>query len=190
MFRKDIPGWLHSNEVSAIERLCSMVEPHTNIVEIGPFAGRTTQIIASQCKTNTIYSIDPWYTSDPPVVWDGINDYDGPVFNSNEVKNIFEREILQNFKNVKCIQGLFPQDFPNIGNVSWIHWDTDTVNDIDELHVQLHTAYEYLKPNGVLSGHTFAYWMPSVVRAVREFAQRNNRDIILPPSGSIWYIKK
>lgn len=190
MFRKDIPGWLHSNEVSAIERLCSMAEPNTNIIEIGPFAGRTTQVIASLCKTNVIYAIDPWHITEPPIVWQGINDYNGPEFDSNGVKDIFQKEILEKHNNVVGIQGLFPQDFPTMNNVSWIHWDTDTINDTVELHKQLQVSWNLLGKNSVLSGHTFAYWMPSVVQTVREFANIHNVDIILPASGSIWYIKK
>jgi hypothetical protein len=190
MFRKDIPGWLHSNEVSAIERLCSMAEPNTNIIEIGPFAGRTTQVIASLCKTNMIYAIDPWYVTEPPIVWEGINDYDGPEFDSNGVKDIFQKEIVDKHNNVISIQGQFPEDCPEIYNVSWIHWDTDTINGTQEIHKQLSYAWNLLGKNSVLSGHTFAYWMPSVVQAVREFANIYNSDIILPASGSIWYIKK
>ena len=190
MFRKDIPGWLHSSEVSAIERLCSMAEPNTNIIEIGPFAGRTTQVIASLCKTNVIYAIDPWFVTNPPRVWDGMNDYEGPVFNNNDVKNIFEQEIIGKYKNVIAVQGLFPQDCPKIKNIGWIHWDTDTVHNLIELNNQLETSWNLLKDNSILSGHTFAHWMPSVVQAVRDFANNHNTDIILPPSGSIWYIKK
>lgn len=190
MFRKDIPGWLNGSEVEAIERLCGMVAPYTNIIEIGPFAGRTTQVIASLCKTNTIHSIDPWPIQHPPRVWDGMLDYVGPPFDTNDVQGIFRREIMGKHSNVIGIHGEYPGACPKIDNVGWIHWDTDTIFNINDVLSQLNFAWTQLKPGGILSGHTFAWWMPNVVQAVRQFADEKKLDIVLPYGGSIWYTKK
>jgi hypothetical protein len=47
-----------------------------------------------------------------------------------------------------------------------------------------------LPVGGILSGHTFAAWMPNVVDAVRHFSMEVNADVILPPSTSIWFMVK
>jgi hypothetical protein len=48
-----------------------------------------------------------------------------------------------------------------------------------------------LPVGGLLSGHTFAGWMPKVVTAVRNFAEWEAKaEVILPPNGSTWYLLK
>lgn len=190
-FRKDIPGWLHSNEVEQVRRICSNVKDGQDILEIGVFAGRTTQIIASVCKSSNIYSIDPWPVSEPPMKWEGMTDYDGPEFDSNDVKGIFEREIVSKYNNVHLVQGKFPECIPKEAtNIGLIHWDTDNIDDKEMMMWQFNTAWDLLQPGGILSGHTFADWMPSVVNVVRHLGMFKNCDIILPPSSSIWYMRK
>jgi hypothetical protein len=191
-FRKDIPGWLHSNEVSAIVELCKKLPKNKNVLEIGPFAGRTTQLIAQLCKKAIIYSIDPWPIIEPPQVWEGMTDYDGPEFNTNDTQSIFLKEICEVYKNVIPIHGRFPLDFPYeyANKLGWIHWDTDSVSTVDDIRRELHAAWRLLPVGGIMSGHTFAWWQNNVVNAVREFGLDMDKNIILPPSGSIWYIVK
>lgn len=195
MYRKDIVGWLLDNEVAAIEKLCHMFPRDTDIIEVGPFAGRTTQIIASKCKSSMIYSIDPWPETEKGIVWDG-QDYEGPEYDSSDIQGIFNREILEKHNNVIGIKGQFPEDLPKeyTSNIGWVHWDTDNVfddNAINRMNEQFLFAWSLLPENGVLSGHTFAGWMPKVVTAVRNFAEWTAKtDIILPPNGSIWYLIK
>lgn len=188
-FRKDIPGWLHSNEVQSITRICSIIPPQTDIIEVGVFAGRTTQVIASAITNQNIYCIDPWQVFDYDIKWDGMTDYTGPAFHNNDIEQIFKTEIASKYKNIIPIKGLFPNVIPaDLESIGLIHWDTDCVNDVKLIKHQLRTSWSLLCNGGILSGHTFAAWMPNVVQAVREFAMEINCDIILPPSGSIWYM--
>jgi hypothetical protein len=192
IFRKDIPGWLHDSEISTVERLCNLIPEGKDVLEIGPFAGRTTQIFAQLCESRIIYSIDPWPIMEPPQVWTGMVCYDGPDFNTNDTKKIFHSEIVDKFSNVIPIHGRFPEDYPTeyTTNLGLVHWDTDNVTAVEDIDNELHAAWNILPVGGILSGHTFAYWMSNVVQAVRHFAIEKNVDVILPPSGSMWYMVK
>ena len=191
-FTTDIPGWLHKNEVPAIERICSLVPEGANIIECGAFAGRTTQILASCCPSSTIYSLDPWWPSDNPDDLEGMQEYAGPAFNRNQAKEVFYEKIVNVYKNVVPVQGRFPQDVPLVAreNIGLIYWDTDSVHDDDRMHAEIDLAWRTVVPGGLIAGHTFAWWMPSVVKVVRYVASGKGADVILPPSGSIWMIKK
>jgi hypothetical protein len=191
-FRTDIPGWLHSNEVNAITRICKMIPRKTSVIEVGVFAGRTTQVIADVITNENIYCVDPWPTFDHPVDWGGMTDYTGPAFENNDVENIFRREVVSKFKNVFPIKGLFPQALPmdKTDRIGLVHWDTDCVGDVALMKQQFRVSWALLCKGGILSGHTFAAWMPSVVQAAREFSMEVKCDIVLPPSGSIWYMIK
>ena len=191
-FRRDIPGWLHSNEVDAIKRICSMVKDGRSVIEIGVFAGRTTQIFAQMLPSSDIYCVDPWPTEDLPEAWDGMTDYTGPAFKPEDVLFIFRNEVLRKFNNTHGIVGYFPDILAahDIKNVGLIHWDTDTVHDKETTIQHFHKAWSMLPTGAVLSGHTFAAWMPNVVDSVRHFAMEVNVDVVLPPSTSIWYMVK
>lgn len=190
-FRRDIPGWLHTNESKQIKRICELITPGSDILEVGVFAGRTTQILASCCKSSNIYCIDPWPVFTYPVNWGGMTDYTGPEYNSKNIKEVFDTEILSAYDNVVAVEGSFPSSVPtDATNIGLIHWDTDNVDDRDMMLSQFDMAWQLLKEGGILSGHTFADWMPSVVNAVRHFGMKVDRNIILPPSGSIWYMIK
>lgn len=191
-FSTDIPGWLHLNEVAAVERLCTMVPHGSIIIECGAFAGRTTQIFASLCPSSRIYSLDPWWLSDNPDDLGGMHQYTGPAFNRNQAKDVFIEKIVAAYPNVVAVQGCYPQDVPleARNNIGMVYWDTDSVHDADRMLTELTIAWESITPGGVLAGHTFAWWMPSVVQAVRHLASSKKVDVVLPPSGSIWYITK
>jgi hypothetical protein len=195
MYRKDIVGWLLDNEVTAIEKFCELCPKGHDIIEVGPFAGRTTQIIADICKSSTIYSIDPWPVTKPGIVWEGQN-YEGPGYDSSDIEGIFQKEILDVFSNVVKIKGQFPEDLPTeyTRNIGWVHWDTDNVfddNAENRMREQFSYAWSLLPVGGLLSGHTFAGWMPKVVTAVRNFAEWEAKaEVILPPNGSTWYLLK
>lgn len=193
-FRSDIPGWLHPNEVSSIQRICKLVPVGKNILEIGPFAGRTTIVLAESCPHSDIYTIDPWRKSDNPASLQGMPNYTGaPDVTANDAQDIFRREVLQVYPRVKPIRGEFPKDLPSdLGNFGLIYWDTDSYSSSDsyKLTRELFNAYRKVEIGGILAGHTFAWWMPNVVNVVRNLAMRMEEDVILPPSGSIWYIRR
>ena len=190
-FRRDIPGWLHSNEAPQVERICKMAGGKT-IIEVGVFAGRTTQVMASTCLTHDIYSIDPWPILPEGFKWEGMTDYTGEKFGINDTKRIFETEILAKYDNVHQIHGFFPGDLPieATKNVGMVYWDSDSLDNARHVFDQFKYAWELMDGKGILGGHTFAHWMPVVVEAAREFGIYTGADVILPPSGSIWYMMK
>jgi hypothetical protein len=121
-----------------------------------------------------------------------MTDYTGPKFDSNKVYDIFKTEVTDKYDRVETIIGYFPDDLTEQSktDIGMIYWDTDCIDDLPEMIKQFNAAWDLLEPGGILGGHTFAWWMPNVVNVVREFAMSVNKDIVLPPSGSIWYILK
>lgn len=196
LFRSDLPGWLHPNEVSSVERICDLIPVGKNIVEIGAFAGRTTYVIAEKCPHANIYAIDPWQKSDTPQDLSnaGMPFYTGdPNVTANDAEQIFMQEIAAKYSHVKPIKGRFPKDFPHdLSNIGLIYWDTDApvCRDPYRIYRELFNAYRKLDVGGILAGHSFAEWMPKAVNAIRGLALRMGEDIILPPSGSIWYMHR
>lgn len=191
-YRTDIPGWLHRDEAEALQHICKLAPQGKTVIEVGVYAGRATAVLASECTSSTIYCVDPWWKSDPPFEHTGFAEYTGEPFTSNDAQEIFRKKILSEFSNVVEVHGEFPRDLPAEAhrNVGLIYWDTDSMGDFERMLVELSVAWELLNKGGILAGHTFAHWLPSVVQGVRYFGVKYNVDIILPPSGSMWYAVK
>lgn len=191
MFRTDIPGWIHSNEVVAMKRICSAVPTGKSIIEVGVFAGRTTQIFAEACPSSDIYCIDPWPLFTEKEIG-GMTDYTGGLF-PEDVRDVFMKEVASKYPNVHAVRGFFPDDFPpDVGDVHLIHWDLsgDSTNNQALMRQHFSAAWNILPVGGMLSGRMLASWMPGVVEAVRSFSMERAADIVLPSSASVWYMTK
>lgn len=152
-----------------------------NVVEIGSFLGRATQLIAkglSHGHKGTVFTIDPHEGND--------RNYRKliSVINNCVYKDHIRviRDFSYNVLKLKEPKELFenPVDLIFIdGN----HWYKDVKQDTDWIKI--------VRSGGIVAFHDYCYrWQNGVVRAVKEYCDENNDIKFLKLVGSLLIFKK
>jgi len=186
----NFPGWILEEEMRWLGKICQLAPTGYDYLEIGPFAGRTTQVLAQSNTSTNIYCIDPWpiYSSDKDLPYGGRVTLFGRRFRPQDVFKIFQKEIQQKYPNVYDIKGYFPEDLHNIKNLGLICYNTfESQNDAITF---LETGWDLLVPGGILTGRLFCMAYPNIVESVRTLSRIKTAWIHQPPGTSLFYLQK
>lgn len=129
-------------------------------LEIGCYAGESTEQFLRSQRFSKFYCIDPWTTG-----------YDENDISSktNDIAEIEFDKRISIYNNVEKIKNFSYNVYNKIENntLDFIYIDGDhrynaVLNDIKQY-------YNKVKDNGIISGHDFLYTWPQVQQAVMEF---------------------
>jgi predicted O-methyltransferase YrrM len=145
------------------------------MLEIGCYAGESTELFLKSGKIKKLYAVDIW--NDDLGYFSSIN----PNHNFSEVEKIFDEKIkgydVIKYKNT-------------IANVS------SNIHDLDFIYIDANHEYEYvmsdineslkmIKKGGIISGHDYNLETPGVIKAVDEIFGNNIKIY----SDSSWLVK-
>lgn len=160
---------------SELHFLAERAQYHRNIVEVGSWKGRTARVLADNTP-GTVHCVDPW---------DGIcRLYEGATHESNGYNKEF-REFQKNLADhiesgkVKYFRGKY-EDFwlPNPDMIF-----IDAVHDYEDVKRDILQSLKMMS-SGLLCGHDYWEYWPSVERAVREIFPTTHKV-----EGAIWYVE-
>jgi Methyltransferase domain len=196
-YNLNIPGWMPEAELKTIEMLAQTIPRDGNMVEIGPFCGRSSWCWARSADPSvTVHCLDIWNPAEHP--------YHPPATIGNDQTTnadfgaAMDREkvsgTLENFKyftgdcaNVVAHQGASPRDFKN--------WDEpldlvflDGVHHNPIFWQDLNFWFWKLKPGGLCCGDDFARTHPDVVWGVQDFAKTHGLTFLV--QGRIWMMPR
>jgi SAM-dependent methyltransferase len=177
-----IPGTVSPDYINDLEKISKMSPQASNAIEVGSYAGRTTQVLRNLFPI--VYAVDTWNDEVPA---GGIG-YGLPI-KPKFASTIFQKNILSKYDNVKNITGKFPNDFPeefkhNIGFVYFDKW-------VDDNEYQMFSeAWDLLIPGGILCGRTFSNWTDHVLISIRQLAYYHAVEILLTSNLEFFYLFK
>jgi hypothetical protein len=182
----NFPGWIFEEEMRWLEHICRLAPTGYDQLEIGPFAGRSTQVLAEVNTSTNIYCIDPWpaYTKDEDLPHGGRSTLLGRKFRPQDIFKIFQKDIQQRYKNVQAIQGTFPENKGNLKNLGLIFVEIDPTLELFE------AAWDLLIPGGIFTGRLFCMQFPDIVETTRALSNIKKSWIHQPPGTSLFYLQK
>lgn len=193
MYNLKIPGWMPEGELKILERIARQVPPHGQVLEVGPFCGRSSWCIAkSMPRTATLTCIDIWDPSEhpfyPPFSKPGetlseFGEAEGPDFAVGTYENF--RRYTADCSNIVPIRGRSPNDFQS--------WDKPLdVVFLDGVHhnpyfaADVHFWIRKVKAGGMLCGDDCARTHPDVLWTVHDVCK--DLDLVFTVEKRIWSI--
>jgi hypothetical protein len=182
---EEIYGWFDKDNQDFYKKV---VDTHNNgdiFVEVGCYRGKSTVCmavnIANSAKQIPFYAVDTWEGSEEHQEGQSFADLD--VVN----KNLYE-VFLKNIKRVENyitpIREFSIEAAKRFTNNSLAFVYLDASHDYENVKNDIDAWYPKIKKNGMLAGHDWQH--PDVVKAVTEFAEKNNLDILT--WAGTWYI--
>lgn len=154
-------------------------------VEIGTDRAGFAVMLLNRWRGHELICIDPWE--------DDLDGY-GQMLWPREPDYLMAMAALSRFNNrVRIFRGT-AQQYVNKQKIRWPF----TFVYVDGNHLYEHVREEielfwpHVAENGILAGHDYVEAMPGVIRAVDEFAKREQRQVWLThePGHKSWYIYK
>jgi len=176
-----IPGKMSIEEMQFLAALARQVPAGGNIVEVGPFYGRSTHVMARSNPLASIHSIDTF----EDVEWtrnyaDSYREI--PPFGL-EAFRYFTRDC----PNVTPIKGFSP-DVVSDWDAPVDMYFEDAIHGNPGLRDNLDFWISHLQPGGILCGHDYSLRFIDVKRESDGWAQRWNTQVAIV--GSLWAIRK
>jgi predicted O-methyltransferase YrrM len=136
------------------------------MLEIGCYAGESTELFLKSGKVKKLYAVDIW--TDPLGVFSSMN----PSHNFKEVEESFDKKVsgFDVIKYKKSIQEISTHD-PNVSNLDFIYVDAN--HDYEYVLEDIKTSLTLLKKGGIISGHDYNPQTPGVIKAVNEILGYN-----------------
>lgn len=197
-YNLDIPGWMPEGELRIIERLAATIPANGNMVEVGPFCGRSSWCWSKSADPSVgIICIDIWdpveHPYSPPAQI-GTDAVAGADFG----RTISERGhwgTLENFlhytadcPNIRAVQGHSPGDFLDWPEASLDLVFLDGLHHNPGFHADVVHWYDRLKPGGLLCGDDCARTHPDVLWTIDDFAKAH--EISFTVERRIWMMRR
>jgi len=159
--------------------LCRMTNPKGNILEVGPYRGGGALHLSNSCPDRKIIVCDSFggFEKLDPVLDSSFHDQ---MFKNTTHKAV-DRLFRERKRNYAVLAGFFPavcreKDF-DLGPVSFVHLDVDAYKPTAE-------SLEYLQPfmidRSLFVFDDFNRRADGVMRAVREFTDKNSSWVVFP----------
>jgi len=181
----DVPGYLSTKDIDAIELLSKKIKPDGILVEIGCFLGKSATEWAKHLPNSKIICIDSFNT--PYHILEQLlaqADYDIPQGTHNQFEMF--KHYTKNYKNITGIEGFVNKTFGFPGKADFVFEDSTHTGEYLELVLPF--WWEHLNFGGILAGHDY---VDEVKTAVDLFAVIYNTKIQTVVEGSsIWYTIK
>jgi predicted O-methyltransferase YrrM/lysophospholipase L1-like esterase len=183
-----IPGWMSKEDFKVLEMLSSKIPSNARLVEIGTFCGRSAAKWASLLPEATIYTID--------------SNLDCVVTTEFLQQNAAEGDVHLYTGTIRNIVALVLQHYPNVVSIEARSTEIIALDNLDLVFIDGSHTYEAvlkdlehwyprLSPTGIISGHDYLplSW-PGVIKAVDEFATKNQLKVNLTPGSCVWFLSK
>ena len=182
MIDLSIPGRMTENELRGVEAIARSAPEKAHVVEVGSLYGLSSYTWAtSVSEDSTVYCIDPW-VREPWIV----------ELVETKVPGcpIFSREAFDKYtamcKNIVPLQGYSPRDFKFWHKPIDIFFD-DAVHYNPHIRQSLRFWLQFMKPQGVMSGHDYCSESPDVMAEVDKLAA--NLGAKVNTRESLWWIE-
>jgi len=148
------------------------------MVEIGCYAGESTEVFAEFCKT--VYAIDPWL--DGMELANGTSAGD-TLKMEKVVEAAFDKRManLPGVKKIKAFDQDVVSDFKD-GSLNFVY--IDALHTEEELLRQIDMWLPKIKKNGVIGGHDYNERFPGIMNAVN--IKFGKPDKIYHDGGNSW----
>ena len=148
---KGIDGWLTENEALGLFYYSSLLPPHSVVVEIGTWKGKSTYCIAKGLKSGNIFSIDPFDASgeeESAVIY---NERKG----TSSLLDQFESRMKQLgvFEKITPMKGLSTQFVGKFQSIDFLFIDGD--HSIEGCDFDFTNFANFLKVGGFIAFHDF-----------------------------------
>jgi predicted O-methyltransferase YrrM len=146
--------------------LISDLPSDLTMLEIGCYAGESTEMFLRSGKVKKLYAVDIW--DDPLNFFNNIN----YTHDFKEVENSFDQKV-KGFNVVKyktSIQNI-PILAPNISDLDFIYIDAN--HDYEHVLADIKISISLLKKGGIIAGHDYNKNTPGVIKAVDEMFNSN-----------------
>lgn len=146
--------------------LISDLPSDLTMLEIGCYAGESTEMFLKSGKIKKLYAVDIW--DDPLDFFNSMN----ISHDFKEVENSFDQKV-KGFNVIKyktSIQNI-PIIAPNVSNLDFIYIDAN--HDYEYVLEDIKTSTPLLKKGGIIAGHDYNNSTPGVVKAVNEIFGTN-----------------
>jgi predicted O-methyltransferase YrrM len=150
--------------IAGLKELIKLIKPNSIIVEIGCYAGESTELFAEVGKT--VYAVDPWQ-----------DNYDTNLHlrPMKEIKESFDRR-LSGFKNIIVLQ-MTSEEASKLfleHSIDVVYIDGDHRYEFVKKDIELWLPK--IKRNGIICGHD--YNTNSVKKAIRDTIEEIHRNYI------------
>lgn len=192
-----IPGWMPEEELQVLERLAFTIPPGGRMLEVGPFAGRSSwcwsKSVAQGVKIACVDIWDPQehpYSppaseGDEPVKPDfGYRDADAPPWGTQAMFEYYTRDC----DNIVPIRARSPDDFSRWPENSLDLVFLDGVHHNPVFNNDLRHWYARVKRGGVLCGDDCARTHPDVLWTVDDFCKE--QGIAFAVEHRIWMLQR
>lgn len=156
--------------------------------ELGVYKGSFSRSIFDWLKPKKLHLVDMWWLSGKKWGWSGESTFDAFF----KVVREFEDELVNGQVEIDArfddkFLLMMPDDY-----FDWVY--LDTAHSYYQTSIELPILKDKVKDNGIIAGHD---WRPNVdhkhhgvFKAINEFIEKNDYEIILLDNHSQWAIKK
>jgi len=152
---------LNANYIKGLQDLISYLPDSIDMIEIGCYAGESTELFLQSGKVKSICCIDPYI--DCYDLTDGHSRH----YPMQKVFEVFEKRILQVYDNVTLYQMTSEKAINKIkGEYDYVYSDGNHQYEATKSDIELY--FPLIKPKGIIAGHDYNDAWDSVRRAVNE----------------------
>jgi predicted O-methyltransferase YrrM len=186
----EIPGWMSKRDLDILSYLSSCVPAHGNILEVGPFLGRSTSAILTG-KHDTV-SLDV------------VDTFTGVPIDSEQLDIEGSKEIFQDMRMIAKETGDWEQAFRtcqndqiekiNVFKCSSKEFKIENQYDfcfIDANHSFEDVFFEIKKFSNIkslIAGDDYNSQWPGVIGAVNKFRKESFTTLVVPRGSKIWML--
>jgi hypothetical protein len=199
-YKLSIPGWMPESELRILEQLAKAVPPGGEMVEVGPFCGRSSWCWSHSVGAGArVNCIDIWNPAEhpfsPPAEINSAESSQLPTDFGRAASRQQTAGTLENFRsftqdcpNIVPIRGRSPTDFED--------WPVESLDLVflDGLHhnpgfaADLNFWYWRLVPGGIFCGDDCARTHPDVLWSVHDFCK--DLSLMFVVTGRIWIVQR
>ncbi len=176
-----VPGRMEIDEMSFLAQLAKRVPHGGRIVEVGPFFGRSTTVMATANPGARITSIDTFENVDWTARY--VAEYQGIPHFGRRAFNRYTRD----FKNVDAIEGFSPDAAQGWSKPVDLYFE-DAIHGNPGLARNIAFWTARLRPGGIACGHDYTRRFPHVKQEVDALAASWGATVTV--AGSLWAVRK
>lgn len=186
----DVPGWMSIRDLEVLSYLSSCVPENGNILEIGPFLGRSTSALIAGKKDSVALDVVDTFTGIP------VDSYCADIKGS--------REKFDQLRSIAIETGDWEKSFrlcqaDNIEKMNVVRCDSQTFETekrynmtfIDSDH-SFQSVFKditkFINDYGILVGDDFILKWPGVPKAVIMSCMIYNKTLVVPNGSKIWIL--
>ena len=167
MYNDDIPGFMTTSELKQIALWASNIPKNGIVIEFGSLYGRSSVCWAMNCDPSvTIYCVDRF---------------------DDRYEHIF-KEHTSKYSNIIPIKGNSPHINYSGGPVDLFFMDANHTNPGCMLNLNFYK--QFMKPDGIMTGHDYSKSWPDVVASVDLFSKQQDMVLTLYEGTSLWSMRK